>query len=56
MRQNIKAVRLLPKGWVTQVENQGNYKLGNLVNAPEYHYLNQCMNMRKTLKYLPIAC
>ena len=28
------AVRLLPKGWITQVENQGNYQLGNSVDEP----------------------
>ena len=32
--RRLAAVRLLPKGWVTQVENQGNYKLGNLVDTP----------------------
>ncbi len=28
------AVKLLPKGWITQVENQGTYQLGNSVDEP----------------------
>ncbi len=30
--KRLAVVRLLPKGWATQVENQGNYKLGNSVD------------------------
>ncbi len=28
------AVRLLPKGWITQVKNLGNYQIGNSVDEP----------------------
>ncbi len=33
--KGMSAVKLLPRGWVTQVEYQGNYQLGNSADKPE---------------------
>ncbi len=40
----------MPKGWVTQVENQGNYKLGNSVDEPEPLLSESAREHKKNLK------
>ncbi len=44
------ALKLLPKGWVTQVENQGNYKLGNSVDKPELLLSESAREHKKNLE------